>query len=563
MSSGTPSSRLDHLYEEWLRFGTDGRLLESSKGLKRVLSGGSPEITSVYARELFALDVDNSEQFFSSWIAAVKGQASSINLSLRGIETTKQYLFLPEVNEEGAVSEIIVGSLQGCASPVKWENAEVVRNTIGKLAEMKELFQDITRANKQLEQALKSAKAQIDLAKSESEAKTEFLANMSHEIRTPMNAVIGFCDLLSNTELSREQVEYVDAINQSGQLLIKLIGQVLDYSKIESGRLDLEFETLSLEQIILEIRAIMGTRLGDKEIDFEVETKGFDDLKLYGDETRVKQILLNLLSNALKFTRKGKVALKVEASPSEHPAHQCVRGRIEDTGIGIAPELVEHLFDPFAQANSKVSREFGGSGLGLAICKRLCVAMHGDVWVEHTEPEKGSVFVFEIHLPMAKTRIFPGESIALQEDQETEAVQEADSEAEVRKQTPLRLLVVDDNPNNLLITSKLSQYLGYEAETVRDGVEALEKMSESAYDIILMDVRMSPLNGIETTRKIREGAAGKRGASAYIIAVTAHALQGDRERCLESGMNDYLSKPLTLERLEESLNKARSELSLD
>lgn len=558
-----PVSRLDLLFEDWLRFGLDGRLINCSKGLSRRILRGSPEIVAVYARELFVLDMENSESFFGAWVAGARGQASVLDLALKGFEESKHFLFQPVFSDGNTVTEIVVGSVSTPANIQLTGDQGVVRNTIGKLAEMKELFQDITRANKHLEHALKSAKIQMELAKSESDAKTEFLANMSHEIRTPMNAVIGFCDLLSNTDLSREQVEYVDAINQSGRLLIKLIGQVLDYSKIETGHLDLDCEALSLQQIILEIRAIMSARLDDKEIDFEVETSGMESLQVFGDETRVKQLLLNLLSNALKFTRRGKVALKVDASPSEHPAHHCIRARIEDTGIGIAPELVERLFDPFAQANANISKEYGGSGLGLAICKRLCNAMQGDVWVEHTELGEGSVFVFEIHLPISKTRLLSPKENMSNRNIEIEPEQTETRAVDKLKQTPLRVLVVDDNPNNLLITSKLSQFLGYEAETVRNGVDALEKMKESAFDIVLMDVRMSPLNGIEATRKIREGAAGEQCASAYIIAVTAHALEGDRERCLDSGMNDYLAKPLTLERLEESLNKARSELSLD
>lgn len=539
--------------------------MECSKGLERCLMQGSGKLSVRYARDLFDIDVECCDAFLDVWVAAVKGSASVLRLSLAGA-AEQQFVFTPVFNKSGLVTEIVSGAVRTAPAEIEQdlpvESASAIKGTLGKITEMKELFQDIARANKQLERALNSAKNQIELAKTESEAKTEFLANMSHEIRTPMNAVIGFCDLLSNTDLKREQEEYVDAINQSGQLLIKLIGQVLDYSKIESGCLDLELDEICFEQLLLEIRAIMSARLGDKEIEFNLDAEKVARMPLYGDETRIKQILLNLLSNAFKFTRRGRVSLTVESSPSSFAGHVCVRCRVEDTGIGIDPSLVENLFQPFAQANSKVAREFGGSGLGLAICKRLCSAMRGDVWVERTALGEGSVFVFEIHLPVIESNLDSLNPTKSQADMEIEEQQPREESAS-GDSPPLRLLVVDDNPNNLLITSKLSQYLGYEAETVRNGIEALSKLKEDPFDIVLMDVRMAPINGIETTRKIRDGEAGEQCASAYIIAVTAHALQGDRERCLESGMNDYLSKPLTLERLEESLNRARNELSLD
>ncbi|EDY84443.1 ATPase, histidine kinase-, DNA gyrase B-, and HSP90-like domain protein [Verrucomicrobiia bacterium DG1235] len=559
--------QLNRLYDGWLRFGVDGCLLSCSAELRKRWNDSGLLDSAVQARDFFRFSSEGGEVFFNAWISAVKGVASCVSMRLEGFDKEEQdFSIMPQFADDGSVASILVGGLRSTLRRDSTQDSSVstAANSLSKLAEMRDIFQEITRANKGLEQALVSARTQIEYAKAESDAKSDFLANMSHEIRTPMNAVIGFCDLLSNTKLDEEQEEYLEAINHSGQLLIKLIGQVLDYSKIESGHLHLESEELSFDQILLEVQAMMGVRLKETDIEFVVEKENLSDELLVGDTTRVKQVLINLLGNAFKFTRDGSIVLKARSFDSHHLGHLCLQVRVEDTGIGIRADRLRSLFCPFAQAHMRIAREFGGSGLGLAICKRLCEAMHGDVWVESTKPGKGSVFVFEIHLPKKNA-----EALALDSDYSVEEKggrkrkSEDESAGHSEGRAPLRLLVVDDNPNNLLITSKLSQHLGYEAETVNSGVEALKKMKAEQFDIVLMDVRMAPINGIETTQMIRQGEAGESCSSAYIIAVTAHALLGDKERCLESGMNDYLSKPLTLERLEESLNRARSELSLD
>ncbi|MDQ8203428.1 ATP-binding protein [Pelagicoccus sp. SDUM812003] len=450
------------------------------------------------------------------------------------------------------------------------ENASSgLKEDLDALASIRTLLEQSERRAPELGGTLEALREQVDALKAESDAKSEFLASMSHEIRTPMNAVIGFCDLLLNTRLDDEQGEYVEAIYQSGQLLIQLIGQVLDYSKIASGHLQMESESLSLEQILMEVQAIMGTRLRSKNIVFLLDRDGLSQPNVLGDATRLKQILINLLGNAYKFTRKGEIRLVAESDDSPLRDHVCIRVRVEDTGIGIDPTRLDSLFNPFAQANSRIARDYGGTGLGLAICKRLCQAMYGDIWVESTSKAHGSVFAFEIHLPLASMSRKPGEASntmkqsTLSEKTDSPKAQSQASEKRSQDKDPLRVLVVDDNPNNLLITSKLSQHLGYDSQTVSNGVDAIEKLKAEDFDIVLMDVRMAPINGMETTRKIRDGEAGEHSKGSYIIALTAHALQGDKEKCLASGMNDYLSKPLTLEKLDESLSKAREALSLD
>ncbi len=562
MRSETPELLLNQLYEDWIRFSVNGHLRSCSNVLRERWTETGLLGTARQSSEFFKLSADDSEAFFSAWVSAVKGAASSMSLRLRGFDfAERSVVFMPELAEGGTVLSVVVGILGVCENGTKPTSG--AENAAAKLAEIREMFQEVAQSKRELERALQSARSEIECGKAESQAKTNFLANMSHEIRTPMNAVIGFCDLLSSSTLTKEQSEYVDAINHSGRLLIGLVGQVLDYSKIDSGHLDLDCSPLDLESIIMEVQAIVGPSVQGKPIELAVDCKRVSSEPLLGDATRVKQILVNLLSNAYKFTREGQISLVATTTTSEYRGHLCLRVRIEDTGIGIPPERIRTLFSPFAQAHNEHVNEFGGTGLGLAICKRLCGAMRGDVWVEESKIDKGSVFMMEIHLPRQNEGGRSLNTASAVSKSKTMESSEKKTVEETKEPAPLRLLVVDDNPNNLLITSKLSQHLGYKAETVSNGVEALQKMKDGDFHIVLMDVRMAPLNGMETTRMIREGEAGEDCSGAYIIAVTAHALQGDKERCIQSGMNDYLAKPLTLERLQESLNRARSELSLD
>jgi len=404
-----------------------------------------------------------------------------------------------------------------------------------------------------LRESLRQAEAERDAAQRSSEAKTRFLADMSHEIRTPMNAVIGFCDLLAKTELNDEQEECLDAIGSSGQLLIQLVNQVLDFSKIESGHLDLRDEVVDLRQLLRETHAILKGKARLKGIDFLLDERGLEVPLVRGDGVRVKQVLINLLSNAIKFTRRGHVMLIASSQPSEDAGYARVKFEIHDTGIGIGPRQLEQLFLPFMQFVERNGMdEQQGSGLGLAICKSLARAMGGDIRVS-SEPGQGTSFTVEASL----------REFCSQDGGAASRIRDDLGGGMIHPQPkqPLRVLVVDDNPNNLLITTKLTEHLGYKVETVPDGIKALERLSASKIDIVLLDIRMSPIDGIETCRRIRQGACGEERRDVHIIALTAHALEGDRQRCLDAGLDEYLPKPLHLEQLRATLKRAESRIN--
>lgn len=446
----------------------------------------------------------------------------------------------PSFDENGVLVDVMVsvGSVNAATNSSGGSSSVVAR-----------LEQQLTLAsgeNAALREELRRSLLELKQLKESNQSKSVFMANMSHEIRTPMNAVIGFCDLLSHTELDDDQNECVDAIHSSGQILLQLINQILDYSKIDSGRIQLCQEELDIVDLVEEVKSILVGRARIKGIDLFLDVEGLQHRLFLGDPMRVRQVIMNLVSNAIKFTRHGFVRISLSSHFDSGTGNSKLCCEVEDTGIGIAQENLKSVFEPFVQADQLVSKEFGGTGLGLAISKSLCQSMGGDIEV-HSSLGSGTVFSFQVLLPLAKSessgRLFDEVSLA-------------GAEAGADTSSQRRILVVDDNGNNLLITNKLIEHLGYEVESTSSGLEAIDLLKKNRFDIILMDVRMAPIDGLTTARRIRQGAAGDHNKDVYIIALTANALYGDREGCISAGMNDYLSKPLNLKKLEESLRKA-------
>jgi PAS domain S-box-containing protein len=367
-------------------------------------------------------------------------------------------------------------------------------------------------------------------------AKSDFVANMSHEIRTPMNGIIGMTGMLRGTPLTKAQHEIAETIQGSAEALLTIINDILDFSKIEAGKLEFETIDIDLPHVVTGTLGLMQCQATAKGLQIYSTVDADVPLFLRGDAGRLRQVLINLINNAIKFTAQGQIKLQISLDrQSEEIA--MLRFRVSDTGIGIAPEVQERLFHAFAQGDASTTRKYGGTGLGLAICKQLVSKMHGDIGVE-SSPGKGSTFWFTVEL--AKRR-----------QSATVEIEEASIEGDPPV-IGLRILIADDNVVNQRVAAHEVRQLGYSADTVADGCEVLEALSRIPYAVILMDCHMPQLDGYETTRRIR--AAG--GHQPYIIAITANAMQGDKEVCLAAGMDNYVSKPVRTAELKAALRKA-------
>ncbi len=367
-------------------------------------------------------------------------------------------------------------------------------------------------------------------------AKSQFLANMSHEIRTPMNGVLGLAEDLQHRTLDVDQRQLVDDILASGRALVQIIDDILDFSKIEAGKLRIDHAPFSLGGVLDEARRLLAPRVRQAGIALEIDPGADLPGWLRGDASRVRQILLNLMSNAVKFTKVGRVCVRVRSN-LEGPGMARLWICVSDTGIGIPDAALARIFDPFTQADGSTTRRFGGTGLGLAITKQLVDLMGGEIGVESAEGE-GSTFWLVLRLPICGAP-------------EVVKIPAASSAGQAPGDAPLRILAAEDNAVNQRVLSRLLERLGCQVEIAADGQEALEKARAGGWDLVLMDCQMPVLDGFAATRAIR--ALAGDAAKVPIVAVTAHALAGDRERCLAEGMDDYLTKPVSLASLEQVL----------
>jgi len=372
-------------------------------------------------------------------------------------------------------------------------------------------------------------------------AKSDFVANMSHEIRTPMNGIIGMTGMLRDTPLTLAQHEIARTIQTSAEALLAIVNDILDFSKIEAGKLEFETVDIELPHVLAGALRLMQGQAQAKGIKVHSRIDADVPARLRGDAGRLRQVLINLLNNAIKFTEQGEISLQISVDRQSDQL-ALLRFRLSDTGVGISPEVQEHLFRAFTQGDASTTRKYGGTGLGLAICKQLVAKMNGDIGVE-SSVGVGSTFWFTVELAKQSA------NGALPVTGEIEEQELAEGNRPGRGQ---RILIAEDNVVNQRVAAYELRQLGYSADTVADGCEVLEALSRIPYSVILMDCHMPEMDGYETTRRIR--AAG--GYQPYIIAITANAMQGDKEVCLAAGMDNYISKPVRTTELKAALQKA-------
>ncbi len=482
-------------------------------------------------------------------IAQSLGFATREELLSAGLQVANIYTraedraaFLHALNESKAVTNHEIELRRKDGSPVWFLiNANRIESEGG--VEIEGTLVDIS-GHKAALRELRKAKESAEAA---NRAKSEFLANMSHEIRTPMNGVLGMIDVALETELTGEQREYLGIARTSGETLLRVINDILDVSKIEAGKLDLSRVSFELRRLVSDVVAPLVLSAAKRPIDLRYEiAQDVPDL-LVGDPERLKQVLVNLVGNALKFTEVGEVVVGVEgALVSEGCA--ALTFHVRDTGIGIPQEKQRTVFQAFCQADTSVTRRFGGTGLGLTISSQLVSMMGGKMWLE-SEVGKGSTFHFTANFGLARGR----ENGSARPEPLTAVARQSDN----GRPNSLSVLVVDDNLVNRQLAIRMLEKNGHTVQAVSSGRAAVEALTLKSFDLVLMDVQMPDMDGFEATAAIRRDEL-RSGNHVPIVAMTACAMRGDRERCLAAGMDSYIAKPISLKALRQVIGEALS-----
>lgn len=467
------------------------------------------------------------------------------------LDQSARQRFLVNLNQIG----MVVGFESRIRRPDKaerWvsENARAVCNEKGKVVYFEGSVADITD-RKEVEQAMHQAK---EAAEAAADSKSQFLATMSHEIRTPMNGVLGMSTLLLESELKSEQYHYATVVKQSAEALLVILNDILDFSKIEAGKLSIEQIDFELPQVLNGVAALLEANAKAKGLYLQTEWPPEIPRLLRGDPYRLRQILMNLLNNAIKFTEDGGVTVKVLMEERTENRLQLLI-QVVDTGIGLTEDSRKKLFQAFAQADASTTRKFGGTGLGLAICRKLVELMGGTIGVDSVIGQ-GSTFWFR--LPLEIEDATPASTSVDKSSGTTTQIRGQKLPVSSRA---MKLLLVDDSPTNLEVGSLFLGRMGHTVKTALDGQEALEKWQAESFDAVLMDCEMPVMDGYAAARQIRTLEAVKGLTPIPVVAMTAWAMLGDREKCLQAGMDDYVGKPIDVQALHQALERCIERLN--